>query len=192
MRTNKPGKYSRRTLKVRFIPGIPLPEVINAILATAAKSRSCDLTARHLVGATLSIQLPGCDVEGFGHVAKHKRKGRKGDFQVNDTVIRVTTTPGKPVVDACVRNIQDGFRSLLLVPKSELVAAKIFVQRSRRPKHIWVESIEDFVGQNLAELSRFGNEDLRDNLRSLFERYNEQVAIAETRRAIAIKIPDNL
>lgn len=192
MRTKNSGKYSYRRLRVRFVPGIPPPEVVSDILAMATKKRLCDLVAHHLVGAALSIQFPMLNVDDFAYLTRNRQLGRKGDFRVNDTIIHVTIRADEPVIASCVRNIHDGFRSLLLVPKSELVAARVLVGRSRKFKRVWVESIEEFVGQNLAELGRFGNEGLRDNLRSLFERYNERVAIAETRRAIAIKIPDNL
>jgi len=55
-----------------------------------------------------------------------------------------------------------------------------------------VESIESFIGQNIDELAGFSNATLRDQLRTLFETYNQRVDVAENDKSHLIRIPANL
>lgn len=168
------------------------PEIIADILAAAQKQQVSGAVAQHLVGAKLALRYPDRNIENHGHTTQDRQLGRKGDFQLNDTIIHVTMTPGEAVVEKCARNVREGFNALLLAPRSEVIAARVFVGRSQVPNRIWVHSIEEFVGQNIAEIGEFRNQGLRDNMRLLLQKYNERVADAETRRALSIKVPENL
>lgn len=53
-------------------------------------------------------------------------------------------------------------------------------------------SIEDFVGQNVAEMAEFGKEGLRNGLRALFETYNARARDAGEKPSVMLKIPENL
>jgi hypothetical protein len=179
-------------LKIKVNLKHPPPEIIADILAVAQKQQVSGAVAQHLVGAKLALRYPERKIENHGHTTQDRQLGRKGDFELNDTIIHVTMTPGEAVVEKCARNVREGFNALLLAPRSEIIAARVFVGRAQAPNRIWVHSIEEFVGQNIAEIGEFRNQGLRENMRLLLQKYNERVAEAETRRALSIKIPENL
>jgi hypothetical protein len=179
-------------LKIKVNLKHPPPEIIADILTVAQKQQVSGVVAQHLVGAKLALRYPGRKIENHGHTTQDRQHGRKGDFEVNDTIIHVTMIPGEAVVQKCIKNVREGFNAMLLAPRSEIVAARVFVGRSPAPSRIWVRSIEEFVGQNIAEIGEFRNQGLRENMRLLLQKYNERVAEAETRRALSIKIPENL
>jgi hypothetical protein len=179
-------------LKIKVNFKHPPPEIIADILTVAQKQQVSGAVAQHLVGAKLALRYPDRKIENHGHTTQERQLGHKGDFKLNDTIFHVTMTPGEAVVQKCVENVRDGFTPMLLAPCAEMVAAGVFVQRSQVANRIWLHSIEQFVGQNIAEIGEFGNQGLRENMRLLLQKYNERVAVAETRRSLSIKIPGNL
>jgi hypothetical protein len=168
------------------------PDIVADILAAATKQGVSGAVAQHLVGAKLALRYPEMKIENYGHTTQDKQLGRKGDFELNDTVIHVTMTPGEAVAAKCAKNVGDGFNPLLLVPRSEVSAAESFVRRSTAANRIWVESIEAFVGQNIAEIGEFGKNGFRESIKRLLSAYNERVNAVEPRKALMIKVPENL
>lgn len=168
------------------------PAIVGDILSAAMKQKVSGAVAQHLVGAKLALRYPKRDIENHGHTTQDRQLGRKGDFELNDTIIHVTMTPGEQVVAKCAKNVRDGYNALLLVPEAELLVASAFVKRNASASKIWVQSIESFIGQNVAEIGEFGKDGLRDNVRLLLQKYNARVEQVETRRALSIKVPENL
>jgi hypothetical protein len=167
------------------------PYVISKILNASRKQGVSGAVAQHLVGAKLALRFPDLEIDNHSHATQAKQLGRKGDFEVNDTIFHVAVLPGEAVVEKCRRNVRRGFSTVLLVPQSEIKAAQVFVSRSDTAQRIWVMSIEEFVGQNIAEIGEFKKNGFRDNLKCLLETYNQRVAAAETRRDFLVNIPEN-
>ncbi len=65
-------------------------------------------------------------------------------------------------------------------------------EMSGQAQRIGINSLEQFVGQNLEEIGEFGREALRKNIKALLEKYNERVLEKETDRSLLIDIPENL
>ena len=57
---------------------------------------------------------------------------------------------------------------------------------------IGVHSLEQFIGQNMEEISEFRYAQLARSIRDLLELYNRRVETVETDRSLLIEIPANL
>jgi len=68
---------------------------------------------QHLVGAKLELVL-GHEVEGHGAFVADDVTGRLGDFQIEDFVIHVTTSPGEALLRKCAANLDHGLRPLII------------------------------------------------------------------------------
>lgn len=179
-------------LKIELnIEKIP-PDIITGILAAGAKQGVSGAVAQHLVGAKLALRFPKAQIDNYSYTTQDKQLGRKGDFEVGDTIIHVTMSPSEAVVDKCAANLKAGYRVILLVPRIALSGARYFVEKSQAPSQIWLTSIKAFVGQNLVELAEFGIAGLRVQLRGLLEKYNERAQLVEAKRSLLIKIPEKL
>jgi hypothetical protein len=168
------------------------PDIIGDILKAAERQRISGAVAQHLVGAKLALRFPDQKIENHSHTTQDRQLGRRGDFQVGGSIFHITMTPAEGVVEKCAANASDGYEPHLLVPRAEVNAANVFVSRSAAKDKIWLQSIEDFVGQNIAEIATFAKTAFRVNLRKLLEKYNERVAATESNRAILIRIPKHL
>ena len=168
------------------------PEIIGDVLEAASKRGVSGAVAQHLVGAKLAIRYPERSIAPYSHTTKDKQLGRQGDFEVEDTVFHVTMSPGEPVVDKCAKNVADGYRAILLVPRGEIDGAQHFIRKSRYPKRIWLMSVEDFVAQNIAEIGAFGKDGLRNGIKALFEVYNQRAKQAGEKPSALLKTPQNL
>lgn len=85
-----------------------------------------------------------------------------------------------------------GTSAVLLVPDGRLAAARELARQQGILDWIMVGSIESFVGQNMAELSEFRRDRLRDELAHLVAEYNRRVEEVETNTSLLIDVPSAL
>ncbi len=166
-------------------------QVIRDLLDRGRKRRSESLVALHLVGAALQLRFPDMEISNESYSTADVQLGRPGDFYVGDTVFHVTVAPMSGVYEKCGRNLEQGLKVYLLVP-DRLVTGTRQNAELQAAGRIVVQSIESFVGQNIDELSRFSNQEVRTAFRQLLEIYNERVDLAETNKSMMIEIPSNL
>ena len=184
------GEYHERArLAIEFNPQNNASETI-ANLLSAAEGPRIGAVAQHMVGAKLQVRFPDLEVENHGAFAADVQTNRRGDFCIGDTVFHVTVTPTDGHYKKCAKDVREGYRVYLLVRDSKRKAAEeLIVEYS---KHVAVQSIEAFVGQNLDELAAFSREEFRRRLKLLFETYNSRVSVAEADKSLLIEIPENL
>ena len=168
----------------------PSPLIVADILAAAEYKAGA--VAQHLVGAKLAVRYPGLEIDNFSYTTADQQLGRPGDFVVGDTVFHVTVSPMPAVLDKCLQNLRNGYRSLLLVPDTRLQAARQMADAIDVQDRVGIVSIELFVGQNIEELGEFGQSSLAVGFRNLLAKYNERVAIVEADRSLLINTPVNL
>src|SRR5208337_3878184 len=143
----------------------PGSQIIADILETAAKrQRSLGAVAQHLVGAKLALRYPHREIENHSYTTADMQLGRPGDFVVNDTVIHVTVAPGQDVIAKCGANVKSGYRATLLVSESKIQAARQLTEIAGFQQRISVNSLEQFVGQNIEEIGEFGKAALAQNM----------------------------
>jgi len=164
---------------------------VRDILAEAEAVGKAPAVAQYLVGAKLQLRFPKLTVSNDRFAAGDIQTGRKGDFQIADTVFHVTVAPGAAVVEKCARNLRDAMRVYLLVPDNYLAGARQNAQMTA-PDKVAVESIESFIANNIEELSLFSRGRVVGGLRRLLELYNERVGEIEQDRSLLIEIPPSL
>ncbi|MER7696723.1 DUF4928 family protein [Streptomyces sp. NPDC096095] len=149
--------------------------------------------AQHLVGAKLQIRFPNEKINVESYTTADVQTGRAGDYEVGDTAIHVTMSPGEKVFsERCAGNLKNGFRPRVLVPENAVAAASQIARLAGFHKQVAVQSIEDFVGTNIEEVAGFANAEIKAQLRKLLELYNDRIDAAEADKSLKIEIPTNL
>jgi hypothetical protein len=149
--------------------------------------------AQHLVGAKLQIRFPNEKVNVESYTTADVQTGRAGDYEVGDTAIHVTMSPGEKVFsERCASNLKNGYRPRVLVPENAVAAASQIARLTGLHKQVAVQSIEDFVGTNIEEVAGFTKVEIKAQLRKLLEIYNERIEVAEADKSLKIEIPTNL
>lgn len=183
--------HNRERLRPIYDPAESTRQFVVHLLALAEETGKRGPVAQYLVGAKLELRFPEFEVRNESYAAADEPSGRAGDFEVADAVFHVTVAPTTGHFDKCTRNLQDGRRVFLLVPDAVLAGARQNADMAA-PRRIAVEAIESFVGQNIEELSNFGNNRVGDGLLRLLETYNRRVDAVEIDKAMMVEIPKNL
>jgi hypothetical protein len=183
--------HNRQVLKVLYDPSFSTWQFIHNLLKGASERGKEGQVAQYLVGAKLQLRYPKINVENYSFSTADEPLKRKGDFQINDTVFHITVSPMQAIYDKCKSNVDEGFRTYLLVPDRLLVVAKGNAEM-HLPGKVFVESIESFVGQNVEELSAFSRSKLADEFRQLLMIYNRRVDAIESDKSLLIAIPANM
>jgi Domain of unknown function (DUF4928) len=184
--------FNRQTIAVEINLERPGCLIVGDILAVANVRKQAGQVAQHLVGAKLALRYPKRIIENHSFTTADAPTGRGGDFLISDTIFHITMVPMPPVIEKCGVNVRNGYRSILLVPKSKTLAAREMAETAELHDKIGIFSIESFVGQNIEEISEFSKSKLASEFRALLEKYNERVAAVETDRSLLIDIPENL
>ncbi|MCG3129551.1 MAG: hypothetical protein FLDDKLPJ_00284 [Phycisphaerae bacterium] len=184
--------FQQERIKVEFNPTSPARTFIANILVVAEKKSRADYVAQHLVGAKLAQRFPDATITNFAGSAADEQSGRVGDFQIGDAAFHVTISPTSEICAKCGANLKAGTSAVLLVPDGRLAAARELARQQGILDRIMVESIESFVGQNMAELSEFRRDRLRDELAQLVAEYNRRVEEVETDMSLLIDVPPAL
>jgi len=160
---------------------------VEAILAKA-QGRSGGVIEQHLVGAKLQRRHPKAQIPNHpGHAADFQT-GRSGDFPLRGTSYHVTATDGKEAVERCRQNVQEGVHPVLLLPRKYVARASVFAELAGIQGRISVLSIEDFLTQNIIELSTEEEQDFFSVLRSIIEEYNRRLEEVETDMSLKIEL----
>ncbi len=184
--------FNRQQIDVEISLDRPGPQIIADIMAVPDTRNVSGCVAQHLVGAKLALRYPDKNIENYGCTTADIQLGRAGDFVLADTVFHVTVAPMPAVIDKCGDNIRNGYRAILLVSESKLQAARQLAELKNLQNRIGVFPLEQFVGQNIEELSGFGRASLSSHIKALLDKYNERVDAVETDKSLLIKIPGNL
>lgn len=183
--------HGQERLKVSYDPAKSARQAVGEILANALEAGKGGQVAQYLVGAKLQLRFPDDPIGNESYSTADEQLGRPGDFFIGDTAFHVTVSPMSSVYDRCKQNLDDGYRTFLLVPEKSTIGARQNAEATA-PGRIAVESIESFVGQNVEELSNFSKTEIVDRFRHLLTIYNERVNAVETDKSVLVQIPPNL
>ncbi|NLC80708.1 MAG: DUF4928 family protein [Lentisphaerae bacterium] len=140
---------------------------------------------QHLVGAKLELVL-GHEVEGHGAFVADNVTGRLGDFQIEDFVIHVTTSPGEALLRKCAANLDHGLRPLIITTFRNVIVADTMAENAGLAERIEIFDVEQFVASNILELSKFKAAGRRLTVKDLITNYN-RLAQCENNPALLIK-----
>ena len=166
-------------------------KVVGMILESARNRRKAGEVAAHLVGAKLALRFPDYDITNATARHTDDQENANGDFQINDCVFHVTVAPNSGHYDRCNNNLDKGLRVFLLVP-DEILDGTRQSAKEETSGRVSVEAIESFVSQSIEELSDFAGDKVSQNMRSLFETYNERTSNLESDLSLQLAIPTAL
>ena len=172
-------------------------ESIQAFVSRLLKAASGNSGAvlQHLVGAKLEIRYADDDTVSISHhryAAADQQTGRRGDFEIGNTVFHITMSPDEGTIKKALQNAKAGMQAYLLAP-SEKYLLMIELAKSVDPdcqKKVNLFSVEQFLVQNLDELAKFDKKGSLMKLCSLLEKYNELVDKHEGDACLKVIIPD--
>jgi len=160
---------------------------IDSILISA-ELRSYGVVERHLVGATLQQRHPGIAIPNNPGHAADAQTGRSGDFPLNDISYHVTATDGKEATERCKQNIEAGVHPILLVPRRYLENAKARADVVGILPRVSILAIEDFITQNIIEMSTNQQQDFFSTLKAIIDEYNVRLEQVETDMSLKIEL----
>jgi hypothetical protein len=158
------------------------------LILEEARGKSGGKVEQHLVGAKLQERHPKIEIANYpGHAADVQTR-RVGDFAVGSTRYHVTATPSLAVVEKCAENISGGLHPVLVVPRKEAPKATHLAEAVGIDKRLSVVALEDFIGENIIEMSHDSTRDFLSVLRSIVEKYNLRLQAVETDMSLKIEI----
>ena len=140
---------------------------------------------KHLVGAKLELVL-GHEVEAHGAFVADSVTDRLGDYQIEDIVIHVTTSPGEALLRKCKDNLDHGLRPLIITTFRNVVVADTMAENTGIAGRVEIFDVEQFVASNILELSKFKAAGRRLTVKDLITNYN-RLAECENNPALLIK-----
>jgi hypothetical protein len=185
--------FNAKPFVLRFEAGKSLRAVLRDLLAQAKKrqddaagTKFVGAMMQHLVGAKLSLALPGVEITHHGYSVADAPGGRSGDFEIGNASIHVTTSPGEAVIRKCAANLHAGRQPIIvtahdMVPIADFLAAEQGIQYS-----LDVLDAEQFIVANLHELGAFQGAKRRVSVEALVDRYNEIVVANEADPSLLI------
>ena len=187
--------FNSRRLAPPYDPAASTWHSINQILHEAKESGKSGPVAQHLVGAKLQLRFPKLNIPNNPASAADQQTGRDGDFQIRDTAFHVTVAPSRDnLFDRVKENIQHGLRVYVIVPDDKVALARGYAEEQLLSQsfQIAVCAIEDFVAQNIDELSLFAKGQLLTGFKALLHEFNRRVDEVETDKSVLIEIPATL
>lgn len=160
---------------------------IDSILA-AAELRSLGAVEFHLVGATLQQRHPGIVIPNNPGHAADAQTGRSGDFPLRDVSYHVTATDGKEATERCKQNIGAGVHPVLLVPRRYVESARVRADVAGILDRVSILAIEDFITQNVIEMSTNQQQDFFSTLKAIIDEYNRRLEEVETDMSLKIEL----
>jgi len=160
---------------------------ITAILAEA-KGKSGGKVEQHLVGAKLEQRHPHIPIPNYPGHAADVQTGRVGDYAVGLTRYHVTATPSLSVVEKCAENMSAGLHPVLTVPRDKVEKARHLAEELGIEKRLSIVAIEDFIGENIIEMSHDSEQDFLSILKAIIEKYNLRLEQVETDLSLKIEI----
>ena len=141
---------------------------------------------QHLVGAKLSVAMPGIELDHHGYSVSDDSSARNGDFHIDDAVIHVTSFPQEALIRKCQRNIEDSKKPIIVTSiRGFPVADSLLVNMGIRDR-VDIFEITQFLSINVNELSHFKSDNNRNTISSILFTYNDIVEQVETDPSLKI------
>ena len=153
-----------------------------------AKGRSGGIVEQHLVGAKLQQRHPEIVIPNHPSHAGDVQTGRSGDFPLQSVSYHVTATDGKEAVERCRQNIGAGVYPVLLLPKRYIDKATVYAEIAGVQNRISILAIEDFITQNIIEMSTQQQRDFFSTLKAIIDEYNRRLEQVETDMSLKIDL----
>ena len=159
------------------------------VQANAGGTNYVGAMLQHLVGAKLDLVLGVGKLKHHGFSVADHATERKGDFQVEEVAIHVTTHPSEALVRKCAGNLRAGLKPLIISVADGVTGAAFLLKNSDLSDRVDVLDAGQFLTANVYERSLFKAAECKVTLGKLLERYNEIVALCETDPTLRVRMP---
>jgi len=122
-----------------------------------------------------------------GH-AGDAQTGRHGDFDVGPNSYHVTANPGRSVIQKCKENVESNRHAVLVVPREKEGHARAIAEDEGIASRITILALEDFIAENVIEISTENQTDFFATLKEIIAEYNRRIEEAETDMALKIDL----
>lgn len=187
--------FASKPLKLNYDPSKSLRAIITDVLSQAVKRQLenpgtmyAGAVLQHLVGAKLELVLPVGSVEHHGSAVSDDVSGRPGDFVISDAAIHCTTSPGEALMRKCMRNIDAGFRPIIVTYSKGLSVAEGLADQAGIADRIDVLEATQFLAGNIHELGYFGSKKSKEKAVDIIAAYNQIVEDNETDPSLRIEV----
>ena len=156
--------------------------VINELLLAADEKGKSGDVAQYLVGAKLHLrfnrEIPVYPANKSDRTSYYDVAPRLGDFEIENTVIEVAVgTPDEKHLIQIEEILEKSTAEVWLLTRADRVSAwqnELKTLGTKDIKRVVVTSVSAFVGQNITELGEFTTKGKTDQIKALFEIYNER------------------
>ena len=187
--------FASMPLKMKYDPSKSIQALFDDLFQQARRREEDDPGAtclgsvlQHLVGAKLALALPDVKLTHFGaSVADHSTK-RAGDFQIDRTVIHVTTMPSESLLEKCRDNLDANLIPVIVTLSDRAPVARANAEMLSISDRVEIFSAEQFLAANLHEISAFRVTRREATLHELIDRYNELIELYETDPGLKIPL----
>lgn len=188
--------FATKGPKLHFDSGKSLRANINDLLeqaedvqANSGGTNYVGAMLQHLVGAKLDLVIGSGKIEHRGFSVADHSTDRKGDFQVEDVVLHVTTHPSEALVRKCIDNLRLGLKPLILTLGDGVAGAGFLLKAAQLADRVDVLDVVQFLTANVYEHSLFKAAGCKITLSRLLKRYNQIIAACETEPSLNISLP---
>ena len=112
--------------------------------------------------------------------------GRSGEFEIGNSSLHETMTPGESVMRKCAASLAAGRQPIVITRLAMLAAADAFAEAQGVSDQLDILDAEQFLVANLYELGGFRADRQRVTVESLIDKYNEIVELHETESSLRI------
>ena len=143
----------------------------------------------YLVAAMLQERyLKGLVVPNFPNHGGDVKTKRAGDFDIGRVSYHVTVNPTRDHLRKCKDNAASNRIPVLIVPANKVVDARFYARDEGIETRVTVLSLEDFIAQNVIEMSSERDNDLFATMTSIIHEYNRRVQEIETDPSLKIEV----
>lgn len=178
--------FSSKGFTLHYDTAKSLKFIVDDILEQAVKRQKAGhgtmyvgAVLQHMVAAKLSLVL-GRKIVCRGFSTADASSGEDGDFEIEDVVIHVTTTPGVTLLEKCRQNIDNAKRPMIITPEDGVAGALSLAKGQGLEQRVDIVEAGQFIATNLYELSLFKFTERKITIGKFVDRYNEIVSELET------------
>ena len=188
------ARFASQPIKLRREAGVAVQQIVRDVIAQAdarqAEAGGAMVTGtvmQHLVGAKLDVALGGRLTLTHHSANTSDAQGRGGDFDFDDVVVHVSTSPGELLIAKCGENIANALRPIIITTEDEVELATRLAARRALSEKVEIYAVEQFVSVNANEIGLFSTPAIGSALQSIINRYNELIEKFETDPSLQIE-----